>query len=33
MGTMTSEDMNALQVFKRNTVRKIYGPIKEEARE
>jgi hypothetical protein len=27
---MTLEEINALQVFKRKTVRKIYGPIQEE---
>jgi hypothetical protein len=29
---MTSEEINALGVFKRKTVRKIYGPIQEESR-
>jgi hypothetical protein len=28
---MTSEEINALGVFKRKTVRKIYGPIQEES--
>jgi len=27
---MTSEEINALGVFKRKTVRKIYGPIQQE---
>jgi hypothetical protein len=29
---MTSEEINALGVFKRKTARKIYGPIQEESR-
>jgi hypothetical protein len=30
---MTSEEINALGLFKRKTVRKFYGPIQEESRD
>jgi hypothetical protein len=29
LGTMTTEETNALRIFERNTVRKICGPVKE----